>query len=69
MIHRNAATQHISNRFERFNPYAQVALSDDDDRDVYAMLAVAFEVSQLRYQLTRRFDNKQHAREDGHYGG
>lgn len=52
MRHESEATERISNSFERFNPYAQKALEGDDDADVYAQLAIAFEVSQLRYQLS-----------------
>lgn len=54
----NATTQTISDNFERFNPYAREALQGGDDADVYGMLAVAFEVSQLRFQLTKRLDNR-----------
>lgn len=56
--HHNQATEKISNSFERFNPYAQRALELDDDADVHAMLAIAFEVSQLRYQLSPKHVDK-----------
>jgi uncharacterized MAPEG superfamily protein len=52
MRHRNPSTEKISNTFERFNAYAVEALKGGDDADVYASLAVAFEISQLRYFLS-----------------
>lgn len=57
MKHRNVATEKISDNFERFNPYAAEAVKCGDDADVYAALAIAFEVAQVRYQVTKRLDN------------
>lgn len=55
MHHRNATTETISNNFERFNAYASKAIEciDDDVSQTYATLALAFEVSQLRYQISK----------------
>lgn len=54
MHHRNVTTERLSANFERFNPYAAKAMELDEDAEVYANLAVAFELGQLRYQLTKR---------------
>lgn len=53
--HRNATTETITNNFERFNPYAAKALTciEDDESQTFATLALAFELSQLRYQLSK----------------
>lgn len=45
---------HLAHNFEGFNWYAAQAMRLDDNADVYAQLAVAFEVSQLRYQLSQQ---------------
>lgn len=43
---------HLAQNFEGFNWYAGKAMQLDEDAEVYANLAVAFEISQLRYQLS-----------------
>lgn len=59
MQHRNPTTERLTNNFERFNAYAAKALqelditSDVTSPDVYATLALAYEMSQLRYQLSK----------------
>lgn len=49
--------EQISETFERFNPYAVEARrleeNEDEAASTYAQLATAFEISQLRYQMTR----------------
>ena len=42
----------LTTNFERFNNYAAEAAKCGDNADVFAILALAFEVSQLRYQLS-----------------
>lgn len=52
----NHATKNIARNFEAFNPYARAAVETEDagnDGTVFAIVAIAFEVSQLRYQLTK----------------
>jgi hypothetical protein len=43
----------IRQSFEGFNPYAPLALRLDEDAEIYATLALAFELSQLRYMLSQ----------------
>lgn len=43
----------IADSFRRFNTYAQAAEQFGENADILAMLAIAFEISQLRYQLTK----------------
>ena len=70
LYHRNQTTERISDNFERFNPYAAKALELGDDADVFAHLALAFELSQLRYQLsTKRLDAHQGARNTTKHNG
>lgn len=46
----------IRNNFESFNMYAVAAQDpNNEDRDIDASLAVAFELSQLRFQLRKMF--------------
>jgi hypothetical protein len=47
------ANPKIRQNFEGFNPYAGKAMELDDNADVYATLAIAFELSQLRYMLSQ----------------
>jgi hypothetical protein len=47
------APEHIAGQFERFNVYAKRASKMDDNADINSNLAVAFEIGQLRYQLTQ----------------
>lgn len=46
----------IKRSFEGFNPYVPTALEGGDNADVFAILALAFEFSQLRYQLSKVLD-------------
>lgn len=51
--HRHGAQARLTRDFTRFNMYADKALALDENAEVYAALAVAFEISQLRFQLRR----------------
>lgn len=58
--------QTIRHSFEGFNLYAQRAQErGNDNADVDAMLAVAFEISQLRYHLRQVFDNRKEVTSNG----
>lgn len=51
-----SAAHAIRDNFESFNMYAVSAQDENnEDRDIDASLAVAFELSQLRFQLRRMF--------------
>lgn len=49
----NPTSQRLTDNFERFNPYAARALELGENADVYGFLAIAFELSQLRYMLSK----------------
>lgn len=49
-----ASRSHLAQNFEGFNWYAGKAMQLDEDAEIYANLAVAFEISQLRYQLSQQ---------------
>ena len=54
-------SEQIARNFQRFNHFGHEATENlDTDVDaalVYAMLSIAFELSQLRYFMTRRNDD------------
>jgi hypothetical protein len=56
-------TEVIRANFESFNTYAERAQDpQNDDADIDANLAVAFELSQLRFQLRRMFGGNNNGR-------
>lgn len=61
MEYSTPTVKRISQNFERHNPYAEEMLrlrnTDDKDYDAvmlaWAIMAVAYEMSQIRYQITQ----------------
>lgn len=54
------SAERVSQSFEGFNVYAQRAQKEgNENADVDALLAVAFEISQLRFHLRQVFDRKE----------
>lgn len=73
MRHKSETTERLSNNFERFNPYAAKAVELEQAEDVdgsytYALAAIAFEIGQLRYQLSTKVDNTSKRRDTTSHG-
>lgn len=51
-------SEKLADNFERFNPYAAAVIDKDASDVVYGLAAIAFEISQFRYQWMKRHDRE-----------
>lgn len=53
MEYATPTVERISENFLKHNPYAHEAYGGDEEPIAWALLAIAYELSQIRYQITR----------------